>query len=341
MASEPQALNTDDAFPLQREYTLRPNEVLRRVPGAQRQHLLRWRDQGRITAKDSSIGKKKVSLYAESEIPTMRRLAGAIKGRFPATHEEFKTCDANRRAFEAVCRIARGRNSAANPVCIFGDAGVGKTHLLMAVEPFCWEWDPSRAVRYVSCRNASVPASGSFVSPAAAKVLSNCDILLIDDWDELTAQPSLKWHVETLIESRVRRHLHTIVACRHAPKAEWVGNRLASLFRGGFTVEVGAPDFETRCRIIQRRVEQEREAAKEWNPGHAGPWLTDEVVRFVAEKISCNIRELGGFVNRLCSLPPPVLLPQALAEWHYWDHAESSGDHSESRAFSSSAATAS
>src|SRR5579871_6596380 len=191
MASEPQALNTDDAFPLQREYTLRPNEVLRRVPGAQRQHLLRWRDQGRITAKDSSIGKKKVSLYAESEIPTMRRLAGAIKGRFPATHEEFKTCDANRRAFEAVCRIARGRNSAANPVCIFGDAGVGKTHLLMAVEPFCWEWDPSRAVRYVSCRNASVPASGSFVSPAAAKVLSNCDILLIDDWDELPAQPEM------------------------------------------------------------------------------------------------------------------------------------------------------
>ena len=205
--------------------------------------------------------------------------------------DNFVIGGSNRFAHAAAVAVAEAPAKAYNPLFIYGDSGLGKTHLLHAIGHYAESLFSGIRVRYVSSEEFTNDFINSIASNRASVFQSRyreIDILLIDDIQFLQGKDSTQeafFHTfNTLHDHNKQVVITSDVAPKHLTGFE---DRMRSRFEWGLITDVQAPDLETRIAILRKKAQSERLQ------------VPDDILEFMATKISSNIRELEGTLIRV------------------------------------------
>jgi chromosomal replication initiator protein len=207
------------------------------------------------------------------------------------TFETFVIASSNRFAHAAAQSVAEAPARSYNPLFIYGDAGLGKTHLLHAIGNYVTENFNGRHVRYVSTEtfmNEFVDAIRTNATTAFKRRYRECDVLLIDDVQFMEGKESLQEEFFHTFNSLYGASKQIVLTSDRPPKAiATLEDRLRSRFLSGLITEVQPPELETRLAILQSKAEREQVD------------VPDEVLEFIATHVKDNIRELEGALIRV------------------------------------------
>ncbi|HEX2681201.1 MAG TPA: chromosomal replication initiator protein DnaA, partial [Candidatus Dormibacteraeota bacterium] len=207
------------------------------------------------------------------------------------TFDSFVVGAANRLAVTAGRTVAESPAAAYNPLFIYSESGLGKTHLLMAVGHAAKKAAPTLNIEYLTLDEyveAFHAAIAAGQGDAFRRRFQNVDVLLVDDVQFLTNRKEMQSELLRLTEA-LQSGGHQIVLTSDRPPAEIadLDERLISRFSGGLVVDIGVPDYETRVAILRRKAD---ERGATFEPG---------VLESVAGAAASNVRELMGALNRL------------------------------------------
>jgi len=207
------------------------------------------------------------------------------------TFETFVIASSNRFAHAAAQSVAEAPARSYNPLFIYGDAGLGKTHLLHAIGNYVLENFTGRNVRYVTTEtymNEFVDAIRHSSTTAFKRRYRECDVLLIDDVQFMERKESLQEEFFHTFNSLYGASKQIVLTSDRPPKSiATLEDRLRSRFLSGLITEVQPPELETRLAILQTKAEHEQVA------------VPDEVLEFIATHVKENIRELEGALIRV------------------------------------------
>lgn len=203
------------------------------------------------------------------------------------TFENFVEGDCNRLARSAGYAVSRNPGGTAfNPLMIYGNSGLGKTHLGQAIGIEVKEQMPDKVVLYVNANKFQTQFTEATRNNNRNDFLhfyQMIDVLILDDVHEFAGKEKTQ---ETFFH--IFNHLHQtgkqLILTSDKPPIELKGmeQRLLSRFKWGLTADLQTPDFETRMEILRRKVYND------------GILLTDEVLEYIASHVANNVRELEG-----------------------------------------------
>ncbi len=233
-------------------------------------------------------------------IPMVQRLQERIPGRpesggFKAkyTFDSFVIGSSNRFAHAAALAVAEAPAQAYNPLFIYGSTGLGKTHLLHAVAQYVSEHSSSMSVRYVT----SEAFVNDFINSLRDKSriegfkqrYRTYDLLLIDDVQFFEGKERFQEEFFHTFNSLYEAGSQIVLSSDRPPRdISTLEERLRSRFEWGLITDIQPPDLETRIAILRRKVRVD------------GINVHDEqVLTFIAGRVSTNIRELEGALTRV------------------------------------------
>jgi len=209
------------------------------------------------------------------------------------TFDAFVTGTSNRFAHAAAMSVAETPARSYNPLFIYGDAGLGKTHLLQAISNYVRENYVTYQVRYVSTEqflNQYVEAIRQNTLSEFKKRYREIDVLLLDDIQFIEGKEGLQEELFHTFESLYQANKQIVLSSDRPPDAiSTLEDRLRSRFKMGLTTEINPPELETRLAILRKKAEGEPIAP------------SPEVLEFIASNITNNIRELEGALIRVCA----------------------------------------
>ena len=243
-----------------------------------------------VTALEEKEGNKSldgVSLNQQTETNT------AGTKIFKYTFDDFVIGSSNRFAHAAALAVAETPGRSYNPLFIYGDAGLGKTHLLQAVGNYVTDHYKNHEVRYVSSEtfmNRFVEAIRNKTLPEFKQHFREIDVLLVDDIQFMEGKEGLQEEFFHTFNTIQQAGGQIVLSSDRPPDSiPTLEDRLRSRFKMGLVTDIQAPDLETRLAILSKKAEE--------NPG--GILVPDEVLQFIAENITENIRELEGALTRV------------------------------------------
>ncbi len=212
---------------------------------------------------------------------------------FKYTFNDFVIGSSNRFAHAAALAVAETPGRSYNPLFIYGDAGLGKTHLLQAVGNYVGDHYKNHEVRYVSSEtfmNRFVEAIRNKTLPEFKQHFREIDVLLVDDIQFMEGKEGLQEEFFHTFNTIQQAGGQIVLSSDRPPDSiPTLEDRLRSRFKMGLVTDIQAPDLETRLAILSKKAEE--------NPG--GIVVPDEVLQFIAENITENIRELEGALTRV------------------------------------------
>ncbi|KSW29095.1 chromosomal replication initiator protein DnaA [Cellulomonas sp. B6] len=240
------------------------------------------------------------------ETPDVRPALRAIDGSGPAPRramseparlnpkylfETFVIGSSNRFAHAAAVAVAEAPAKAYNPLFIYGDSGLGKTHLLHAIGHYAQNLYPTVRVRYVNSEeftNDFINSISEGKAGAFQRRYREVDVLLIDDIQFLQGKEQTMeefFHTFNTLHNASKQ----VVITSDLPPKQLNGfeDRMRSRFEWGLITDVQPPDLETRIAILRKKAASERLQAP------------DDVLEYIASRISTNIRELEGALIRV------------------------------------------
>ncbi|WP_433997114.1 chromosomal replication initiator protein DnaA [Agromyces marinus] len=205
--------------------------------------------------------------------------------------DSFVIGQSNRFAHAAAVAVAEAPAKAYNPLFIYGDSGLGKTHLLHAIGHYAQSLYPGIRVRYVSSEEFTNDFINSIANNRGSlfqQRYRNIDILLIDDIQFLQGKAETQ---EAFFHTFNTLHDHNkqVVITSDVPPKHLTGfeDRMRSRFEWGLITDVQAPDLETRIAILRKKAQNEQLQ------------VPDDILEYMASKVSSNIRELEGTLIRV------------------------------------------
>jgi len=205
--------------------------------------------------------------------------------------DSFVTGGSNRFAHAAAFAVAEAPAEAYNPLFIYGSSGLGKTHLLHAIGHYAIHLKPRIKVRYVSSEEFTNDFINAIQNNKTAEFQAqyrDVDILLVDDIQFLQGKDQTQ---EAFFHTFNTLHDHNkqvVITSDLRPKQlEGFEERMLSRFEWGLITDIQAPEFETRVAILRKKAAIERIE------------IPDEVIEYMATRISSNIRELEGTLIRV------------------------------------------
>lgn len=207
------------------------------------------------------------------------------------TFETFVVGPSNKLAYAASVSVAEHPAQNYNPLLIYGDSGLGKTHLIYAIANVIRRNDPRSKIAYVKgddLTNELVDAIREGKTAEMREKYRQADLLLVDDVQFIAGKKQTQeefFHTfNTLYESG-----RQIVLTSDRPPREMtqLEDRLQSRFVSGLMVDVAPPDFETRLAIIKNKAAM------------LGVKLPDEIYGYIAENVTANVRQIEGTLNKL------------------------------------------
>ncbi len=205
--------------------------------------------------------------------------------------ENFVIGSSNRFAHAAAVAAAEAPGKAYNPLLIYGDSGLGKTHLLHAIGHYVRGLFPDASVRYVSSEeftNEFINAIRDDKAPVFQRRYRDVDVLLIDDIQFLEGKIQTQEEFFHTFNTLHNANKQIVITSDRPPKRlEALEDRLRNRFEWGLITDVQPPDLETRIAILRKKAAIERLTAP------------PEVLEFIASKIQTNIRELEGALIRV------------------------------------------
>ena len=265
-------------------------------------------------SEEVAVPEKPVSRLDRARVPAGRTAAGrTAAGRTASgrpkpflnprnTFESFVVGPSNQLAHAAATAVAVEPGKAYNPLFVYGDTGLGKTHLMHAVAHAIQANDPSAHVVYVSCEkftNKFLQAIRENSLDEFRRFYRKVDVLLIDDIQFLEGKERTQeefFHTfNELFESQ--RQL-CLSSDRPASEISRLEARLVSRFQWGMVTDIQAPDLETRVAIMKKKA---------LAMGAAN--VPEEVLAFLASRITRNVRRLEGALIKVMTFARLVKTP--------------------------------
>ena len=237
----------------------------------------------------------KKSNFRGNAASTNQRNKGTINSNLNRrnTFANFVIGSNSQLAHAAAIAVAHAPAEAYNPLFVYGETGLGKTHLMHAVGHHILQNKPDARIAYLS----SEKFTNEFISSIQENTLTRfrkryrrVDVLLIDDVQFLSGKERIQeefFHTfNELFEQQKQIFLSSDRPANEIAKLE---SRLVSRFQWGLVTDIQAPDFETRVAILRKKAEQHNFKVQ------------DEIINFIAEHIVKNIRRLEGALIKVCS----------------------------------------
>jgi chromosomal replication initiator protein len=207
------------------------------------------------------------------------------------TFETFVIGSSNRFAHAAAVAVAEAPAKAYNPLFVYGDSGLGKTHLLHAIGHYAQILDPALKVRYVSSEeftNDFINMIRDGKQDGFRRRYRDVDVLLVDDIQFLENKEGTQEEFFHTFNTLHNAEKQIVISSDRAPKRlVTLEDRLRSRFEWGLQTDVQPPELETRIAILRKKAVQDRLNAP------------PEALEYIASRISTNIRELEGALIRV------------------------------------------
>ena len=200
----------------------------------------------------------------------------------------------NELAYAAALAVAKNPATTYNPLFLYGKSGLGKTHLMHAIGHYVLQNSPDKRVLYVSSEmftNELVNAIQNKKNEEFRNKYRSIDVLMIDDIQFIEKKDRTQEELFHTFETLYGNNKQIVFCSDRPPKEiETIDARLKSRFEWGLPVDIQSPDFETRVAILKNKAEMEDIQVNE---------DLLEIFYLIADKITSNIRELEGALNRV------------------------------------------
>lgn len=212
------------------------------------------------------------------------------------TFDSFVVGPSNREASQAALMIASNPGKMYNPLFLYSQSGLGKTHLLHAVGNYIKENNPTKKVLYLPAQEffdeyVKYVRGEQEGEDLKSYFKNNVDILLIDDIQYLSGKRGSADMFFTIFSGMINVGKQVIIASdKHPNELQDLEARLVSRFNAGLTVNIKTPDYATCVEILKMKIKALGLELNSFDP---------EVLNFFADKFSRNIRDLEGALNRL------------------------------------------
>lgn len=252
-------------------------------PAIKELKLKQWEQE--IIKREKELEK---AAEAKTEIETSEELLQPLKN---LTFTTFIVGPSNRFAHDVALSVAKAPADAYNPLFLYSEVGLGKTHLLCAIGNYIKSKNPEVRIVYASSEKFTNELLDFLRMGEMDKFrikYRNVDVLLIDDIQFIGGQEGTQEEFFHTFNSLYNAHKQIVITSDRPPKnIAHLKDRLRSRFEGGLIVNIKLPDLGTRTRILHEKAEKE------------GIYIPDEIVNYIASKVKSNIRTLIGVLNRV------------------------------------------
>ena len=212
------------------------------------------------------------------------------------TFDNFLCCDSNRLAHQCASEFAQLSSPSFNPLFLHGTVGTGKTHLLHAIGQQFQMQHPEARILALSTEQFAhrfVCALRDKTPIAFKEQLRSVDLLLVDDVQFLAGKSGIEQEFLHTLNDLITKGRRIAVTADRAPgDIGELGPRTRSLFAGGLVATISIPSEALRLDFLRAQVTQAQSR-------HPGLECTDTALKFLAEHLPTNLRELNGAINRL------------------------------------------
>lgn len=211
--------------------------------------------------------------------------------------ETFVIGSNNKIAHSAALAVAESPGEIYNPLYIYGGAGLGKTHLMHSIGHFTLESKPDTKVIYITSEDFTNDVIESIRSGNQSTISKmrdryrTADVLMVDDIQFIIGKESTQEEFFNTFNTLHLAGKQIILSSDKPPKElETLDERFKSRFGMGLIVDIQAPDYETRMAILRQLAENNSKK------------IDDDIIKYIAENVKSNIRELEGAFNQIINL---------------------------------------
>ncbi len=210
--------------------------------------------------------------------------------------ENFITGKQNELAKAASMAVAKNPGRVYNPLFLYGDVGLGKTHLMHSIGNYIKEKHPEKKLIYISSENFTndyVKSIRSGNIDNFKKKYREIDILLVDDIQFMKGQERTQEEFFHTFNALYQTKKQIVISSDRPPKSlPSIEERLTSRFESGMIADIGSPDLETRVAILQSKIEEKKINLE----------ISEEAISVIANIARHNVRELEGALNRVVAI---------------------------------------
>ena len=207
------------------------------------------------------------------------------------TFDRFIVGKSNEFAHAAALAAAEKPGEAYNPLFIYGNSGLGKTHLLLSIGQYIREHHPEMKIEYVKgddFTNQMVKAIKEGTAEEFRTRYRNVDLFLVDDIQFIAGKQQTQNEFFHTFNNLYEAGKQIVITSDRPPmEMTLLDDRLRTRFEGGLMADIQPPDIETRMAITRNKAAQ------------LGLMLSDEAVSYIAENITANIRQIEGVIKKL------------------------------------------
>jgi len=278
------------------EIIVSPTPAVTPSPGATRPTMA-------VRAKAPAVSEPSiVGAPIDGAAPISEDIRAQLDRRF--MFKNFVVGRTNELAHAAARRVAESDNVPFNPLFLFGGVGLGKTHLMHAIAWHIVERDPTRRVLYMSAEKFMyqfIRALRYRTTMDFKEQFRSVHVLMIDDIQFIAGKDSTQEEFFHTFNALVDQNRQIVVSADKSPSdLDGLEERLRSRLGCGLVADIHPTDYELRLGILQDKAEQ------------LGAQLPDKVLEFLAHKITSNVRELEGALNRIVAQSTLVGRPVTL-----------------------------
>lgn len=281
--------NENDAIKAIEIRVATPSESPEPQPESRVQEVTPLRLQG-----DGRFGAPGVAKPADASQAKNEDIGAPLDGRF--TFDNFIVGKSNELAHAAARRITEAQEAAFNPLFLYGGVGLGKTHLMHAI---AWEIrrrTPERRVLYISAEKFMyqfVRALRFKDTMAFKQQFREVDVLMVDDIQFIAGKESTQEEFFHTFNALIDKNHQVIISADRSPSdLEGIEDRIRSRLGWGLVADIHPTDYELRLGILQSKAEALMRSKKDIH-------VPFDVLEFLAQRVSSNIRVLEGALNRV------------------------------------------
>lgn len=284
------APDTLTAYRLKSIYSKKMNEILNKYTDRKMQFQF-------ITEEEAKVESEKIISNNLTTVNPDEKLIGKRILRPEYTFDSFVTGIANRDAFLISTKVAGTPSNLANPFYIFGDVGLGKTHLMMAIGHYMLANNPNLNIVYTTAqqfvedyfKSKNKNQRVTSISDAFDNYYRSADVLLVDDVQYLADRQGSQDEFFKLFEYLTELKKQIIITSDRKASELNIMDRLKSRFTWGIQVDIKKPDLELRKNILKYKLKTLIS-----NPSD----VPDEILDYIATNFEENVRELEGALRR-------------------------------------------
>lgn len=207
------------------------------------------------------------------------------------TFDNFIVGGSNKFAHAAAVAVAENPGKNYNPLFIYGNSGLGKTHLLLAIGQAIHDNDPTKTIAYIKgdeFMNQMVKAIKNGTADEFRTKYRNVDLFLVDDIQFIAGKQATQDEFFHTFNNIYESGNQIVITSDRPPMdMSLLDDRLRTRFEGGLMADIQPPDLETRMAITRNKAAQ------------LGLLLSDDAVEYISNRIDSNVRQLEGVIKKL------------------------------------------